>query len=86
LPDHTELSAKVCQDNGKALMTNPNKDLGEWLLRKVLKLKEGEILTYDMLERKGIDSIELQKIEKYKYIINFKSFGTYEQFEQDNKY
>jgi hypothetical protein len=33
--------AKVCQDNNKALMSDPNKDLGSWLLRGRLHLKPG---------------------------------------------
>ncbi len=87
LPDSnkTELSAKVCQDGGKALMTNPNKDLGKWLLRQVLHLKEEELLTYDLLEKKGIDSIEISKNMDGSYNINFKKLGCYEEFEADNK-
>ena len=26
---------KVCQENDKALMSNPNRDLGKWILRTV---------------------------------------------------
>ena len=44
LPDGKILNAKVCQDNSKALMTNPNLALGDWLLRNVLNLKEGSYL------------------------------------------
>ena len=85
LPDRTELSAKVCQENGKALMTNPNKDLGKWLLRKVLKLDEEQLLTYNMLEKKGIDSIEISKNNDGSFNINFKEIGTYENFENEYK-
>ena len=81
LPDTKILSAKICQDGGKALMTNPNKDLGKWLLRQVLKLKEEELLTYEMLEKKGIDSIEISKNVDNSYSINFKKLGSYEEFE-----
>lgn len=80
LPDRTVLLAKVCQDNGKALMTNPNKDLGKWLLRQVLQLQEGQLLTYEMLEKKGIDSIEISKNEDGSFNINFKEIETYENF------
>lgn len=87
LPDSnkTILSAKICQDNGKALMSNPNKALGQWLLRQVLRLNEGELLTYDMLVQKGIDSIEISKNSDGSYNINFKQLGTYEDFITDNK-
>lgn len=87
LPDNekTVLSAKVCQEGDKALMSNPNKDLGKWLLRKVLRLAEGELLTYDTLIQKGIDSIEISKNSDSSYNINFKKLGTYEDFESENK-
>lgn len=80
LPDTKILSAKICQDGGKALMSNPNKDLGKWLLRQVLKLKEEELLTYEILEKKGIDSIEISKNIDNSYNINFKTLGSYEEF------
>ncbi len=85
LPDQSTLQAKVCQDGNKALMTNPNKDLGKWLLRKVLKLKEGELLTYELLEKKGIDSIEISKHKDHTYEINFKELGTYEMFKNNSE-
>ncbi len=61
LPDGKVLQAKVCQDNGKALMSNPNSDLGEWILRKILKKKVGELVTMDDLMRYGTDSIYIEK-------------------------
>ncbi|MBR5214717.1 MAG: NgoFVII family restriction endonuclease [Bacteroidales bacterium] len=57
LPDGKKLSAKICQANGKALMSNPNSDLGEWLLRKILKKKEGSLVTKFDLDTFGFDSI-----------------------------
>lgn len=59
LPDGSVLSAKVCQDGGKALMSNPNSALGEWILRKVLCKKEGELVTIEDLNTYGIDSVKL---------------------------
>lgn len=59
LPDGNSLSAKVCQDGGKALMSNPNAALGEWILRKVLRKPVGEIVTIDDLNTYGIDSIKI---------------------------
>lgn len=59
LPDGRVLSAKVCQDGGKALMSNPNSALGEWLLRKVLRKRVGELITIDDLNRYGIDSVKI---------------------------
>lgn len=57
LPDGEKLSAKICQQGGKALMSNPNSDLGEWLLRKILKKKEGSLVTKLDLDTFGFDSI-----------------------------
>lgn len=70
LPDGSKMSAKICQDNGKALMSNPNKELGKWLLRKILKLKEGELLTMEKLEQAGFDSVIVFKINLFNFKID----------------
>jgi len=80
LPNNQHIVAKICQDNGKALMSNPNKELGEWLLRTVLKLKEGELLTYERLKEIGIDSVEISKFSDNTFDINFKQLGSFENF------
>jgi adenylate kinase family enzyme len=61
IPTGEIFSAKVCQDNSKALMTNPNKSLSDWLLRKVLQLKEGELATMEKLDKLGFDSVIVTK-------------------------
>lgn len=71
LPDGTELSAKVCQANGKAIMSNPNKALGHWLLRDVFEVAPGTILNYGDLQRFGIDSVVFEKLEDKRYSVNF---------------
>ena len=83
LPDKNKMSAKICQDNSKALMSNPNKALGDWLLRKVLNLKEGELLTYEKLLTIGVDSVAIYKNSDGTFEIEFKQVGTYEKF-RDN--
>lgn len=80
LPDGTIISAKICQADGKAIMSNPNKVLGEWLLRKVFELAEGTILTYEMLEIFGIDCVIFTKLDELKYSVDFAELGTYEKF------
>ena len=80
LPNREILNVKVCQDNSKALMSNPNKALGKWLLRDILKLKEGELLTYERLQIIGIDSIRIDKIDKENFKINFVSTGSFEEY------
>lgn len=80
--DTDVLSAKMCQQGGKAIMTNPNDTLSYWLLRKVLKLKEKEILTYSHLKKLGIDSVKVTKIDTKVYKIDFSKIDMYEEFEE----
>ena len=84
LPNSSEMSAKVCQDNSKALMSNPNSELGHWLLRDVLALGERELLTYDKLNRIGLDSVVVYKVGSKKYDIDFTKIGSYENFAGEN--
>ena len=62
LPDGNILSAKVCQDGSKALMSNPNSALGHWILRKVLKIPTGNLVTMADLIRFGIDSVLIEDL------------------------
>lgn len=80
LPDGRVLCAKICQDNSKALMSDPNKSLGEWLLRDIFNLQPNELLTYEKLEEIGIDSVQINRFEDNTYEINFKELGSYENF------
>lgn len=80
LPSGDILRSKVCQDNNKALMSYSNKELGEWILRKVLRLKEGELLTYYKLQTIGINSVRIDKINDLEYEINFAQIDAYEKF------
>jgi hypothetical protein len=80
LPNRNIMSAKVCQDQGKALMSNPNKALGKWLLRDILNLEKGELLTRDKLDRIGLDSVVIYKESEQKYSINFTKIGSFENF------
>jgi hypothetical protein len=84
LPDGNSISAKVCQDGNKALMSNPNKSLGKWILRQVMNLKERKLLTYESLEELGIDSVVLYKESDGIYSINFTSLGSYDDFINNN--
>lgn len=87
LPDGSEISAKICQEAdknnpliGKAIMSNPNKILGKWLLRDVFELEEGTVVTYEMLEIFGVDSVIFTKNGELDYSIDFAEIGTYEKF------
>lgn len=80
LPDGTVIPAKVCQDNSKAIMSNPNRVLGEWLLRKVFELPMNTIVTYEMLLMYGIDSVVFTHNGGLNYSVDFAEIGTYESF------
>jgi len=80
LPNGVVLSAKVCQAGSKALMSNPNSDLGEWLLRHVMQVPEGELLTIETLNRLGLDSVIVYKKDDDDFSIDFAETGSYEQF------
>jgi hypothetical protein len=80
LPNGNILQSKLCQSGSKALMSYSNKELGKWILRDVLSLKEGEVLTYKKLQIIGIDSVRIDKIDSENYEINFASIGSFENF------
>lgn len=63
LPNGKVIKMKVCQEDGKALMSDPNKELGKWLLRDLLNLREGEILNYEKLLQIGISKLKFIKLK-----------------------
>lgn len=65
---------------GKSIMSNPNKVLGKWLLRDVLQIEEGTVITYDMLRVYNIDCVIFTKREEGVYSVDFGELGTYERF------
>lgn len=84
LPNGETISAKVCQQGGKALMSNPNSALGNWLLRSVLRITPGAgPVKYNQLAEIGIDTISLSKYRDGTFEINFKDLGTFEHFQQE---
>lgn len=80
IPTTEIFNAKVCQDNSKALMTNPNKALSDWLLRKVFALKEGELATIEKLNELGFDSVIIYKESNVNYKIDKAKLDSYEDF------
>ncbi len=61
-------------------MSNPNKDLGKWLLRQVFRLEEGQLLTYTLLKELDIDSVRITQHSRDTYSIDFCTLGTYDEF------
>ncbi len=82
LPNGKIMKSKMCQDSSKALMSYSNRELGQWLLRDVLELPEGELLTYTKLQFLGIDSVRIDKINDLEFEINFAKVGSYETFKE----
>lgn len=80
IPTGETFEAKVCQEKSKALMTNPNKALSDWLLRKVLKLNEGELATIEKLDELGVDSVIIKKNEKNIFEIDIMKTDSYTNF------
>lgn len=85
IPKGEIFQAKVCQENSKALMTNPNKALSDWLLREVLKLKEGELATIEHLEKLGFDSVIIEKVNELNYKIDIRPNDSFEEFINNQK-
>lgn len=83
LPNGKILSMKVAQQGGKALMSNPNSALGNWILRDILGLKKGTLVTKEHLDVIGIDSIKLSKIKNGMYNLDFLKSGSFDTFEEE---
>ena len=83
LPNDKVIKAKICQDNDKALMSNPNEVLGEWLLRDVLNVPENKLIVIRDLEILNIDSVIVTKESASLYSINFTKTDSYEEFIKD---
>ncbi|SFC27259.1 restriction endonuclease [Kaistella jeonii] len=80
IPTGEIFTAKVCQDNSKALMTDPNKAMSDWLLRTVLQLKEGELATMEKLDKLGFDSVIILKDDNANFKIDIMKTDTFSEF------
>ncbi|MCX6196622.1 MAG: restriction endonuclease [Flavobacteriia bacterium] len=83
IPTGEFFSAKICQENSKALMSNPNKALSDWLLRKILQLKEGELATIEKLDKLGFDSVIITKTDNQNFKIDIMKTNTYNDFNKE---
>ena len=90
-PDQRKFSAKICQQDGKALMTNPNRGICDWLFRKIDKSElasrmrqiEKNPYSYADLESIGVDSVVIRKVDDERftyYQLEPASMGSYERF------
>lgn len=83
LPSHEKLTMRVAQEGGKALMSNPNLALGKWILRDVLAIPPKTLVTMDMLDLIGIDSVQLSKLKDGTYRLDFLEKGSFAEFENE---
>jgi hypothetical protein len=91
LPNGATIQTKVCQDGRKALMSNPNKALCEWLYRLIdgdlaiaeKRFNSSSPYTYQDLEAVGKDSVKISKIGKLHYKLEMMNLGSFEDFLED---
>jgi hypothetical protein len=88
MPDGTEISVKICQANGKALMSNPNVELASWLFSQIDgtlekakgRLHEGRPYTYEDLLSIGRDSVKILKRTDGSFQLMPSGIGDFEDF------
>jgi hypothetical protein len=90
IPNGRVLNVKVCQADGKALMSNPNRDLCEWLFSLIdnsewtsrKRLIQRNPYTYEDLVRIGQDSVRIEKPQRESdiYELHPMNIGSYEDF------
>ncbi|MDF2882862.1 MAG: hypothetical protein K0R54_3419 [Clostridiaceae bacterium] len=84
LPDGRVLRGRIKQSNGKSLQTSPQGALGEWILKDVLGLENREVVTWELLDKLGIDSLKVTKVDDKHFYITVAETGAYEKFKIDN--
>ena len=85
-----EMPAKVCQENGKAVMSNPNTSLNNWLYNQIddspevsmERFREKRPYTMKDLIRVGKDSVKFTCLDRANkvYELTSMSLGSYEKF------
>ena len=89
LPNGQKVSAKICQDNSKALMSDPNDELCRWLFSTIdgswaeaqSRLIESRPYTYDDLLEIGKDSVRVWRdLKTGEYFMRSAPTGSYEKF------
>jgi hypothetical protein len=91
LPDGTLLKAKICQDGGKALMSNPNDLLMSWLFAQIdgdleaasKRILEKRPYAYDDLLAVGRDSVRISKDKDGVYKMIPGGIGDYQVFVEE---
>lgn len=79
-PNNEKLSVKLYQDNAKAIMSNPNTALANWLLKTALSLQEKEMATYQRMRDLGFDCVIITKLDSRTFSIDIMPLDSYEGF------
>lgn len=85
LPDGRVLNGRIKQEKGKSLQTNPQGALGEWILKDILGLGNRAVVTMELLEKLGIDSLKITKIDNNNFKITVAETFAYEKFKLENE-
>jgi hypothetical protein len=90
VPSGEVMSAKVCQADGKAIMSNPNSALCDWLYRMIddspsisqARFSAGRPYTSEDLARVGKDSVKISLVDPREslYELEPSPLGSYERF------
>lgn len=84
LPDGRKIPAIVTQDSGKSLQTNPQSVLGKWILHDVFGLNARELLTMDLLNELGVDSLKITRIDNSNFKIELAETFAFEKWKYEN--
>lgn len=84
-PDDTIINVKLCQDNGKALMSYPNDLLSNWFHPLLMRSNSHSIVDYDDLTRIGKDAVRIEKLACNKYKFSLAPMESWENFKEDIK-
>lgn len=80
LPDGQTISAKLCQSGTKGLMSEPYKALGKWILRDLMRISIGQLVTLNDLNRLAFDSLMLTKVDNLNYKLTVSYSQSYSDF------
>lgn len=95
MPDGQIFEAIFSQSNFKSLQTNPQSILGNWILnvlgitnpqREVYNKDASNIVTYELLKKKGFDSVKLwhkDPTNLHEVWIDFAELGSFNEFMED---
>lgn len=82
-PDGQEIPGRLTQQGYKSFQTNPQQALGEWLIKNVLNVEKGTVLTKALLDERGVDCVRLwhdDPEDTENIWIDFATSGTFERF------